>query len=51
MFRTTLTLSESMAKTLKIYTAETKSSMHAQSEAVEEALKESFKRRNVEIAE
>jgi hypothetical protein len=51
MSRTTLTLSESMARTLKIYTAKTKSSMHAQSEVVEEALKEFFKRRKVEIEE
>ena len=49
MPKTTLTLSEPVAKTLKVYTAKTKSSMRAQSEVVEEALKEFFKRRNVEI--
>jgi hypothetical protein len=49
MSKTTLTLSEPVAKTLKVYTAKTKSSMHAQSEVVEEALKEFFKRRSVEI--
>jgi len=47
--RTTLTLSDSIAKTLKVFTAKTKSSMHAQSEVVEEALKEYFDRHNVEI--
>jgi hypothetical protein len=35
MPRTTLTLSEPLAKTLKIYTAKTKISMRAQSEVVE----------------
>jgi hypothetical protein len=49
MLKTTLTLSEPIAKTLKVYTAKTKGSMHAQSEVVEEALKEFFKERNVEI--
>jgi hypothetical protein len=38
-----------MAKTLKVYTAKTKSNLHAQSEVVEEALREFFERRNVEI--
>jgi len=51
MPKTTLTLSEPIAKTLKVYTAKTKSSMRAQSEVVEEALKEFFKRRKVEIEE
>jgi hypothetical protein len=36
-----------MAKTLKVYTAKTKSSLRAQSEVVEEALKEFFDRHNV----
>ena len=49
MPKTTLTLSEPMAKTLKVYTAQTKNSMRAQSEVVEEALKEFFERRNVKI--
>jgi hypothetical protein len=49
MPKTTLTLSEPVAKTLKVYTAKTKSSMRAQSEVVEEALMEFFERRNVEI--
>jgi hypothetical protein len=48
MPKTTLTLSEPVAKTLKIYTAQTKNSMRAQSEVVEEALREFFERRNVE---
>jgi len=49
MPKTTLTLSEPIAKTLKVYTAKTKSSLRAQSEVVEEALIEFFERRNVEI--
>jgi hypothetical protein len=49
--KTTLTLSEPVAKTLKVYTAKTKSSMRAQSEVVEEALKEFFQRHNVKIEE
>jgi len=49
MSKTTLTLSEPVAKTLKVYTAQTKNSMHAQSEVVEEALREFFERRTVKI--
>jgi len=49
MPKTTLTLSGPIAKTLKVYTAKTKSSMRAQSEVVEEALKEFFERHNVLI--
>jgi len=49
MVRTTLTLSEPTAKALKVYTAQTKSSMRAQSEVVEEALIEFFERRNIKI--
>lgn len=49
MSKTTLTLSDPMAKTLKVYTAQTKSSLHAQSEVVEEALKEFFERRGVKF--
>jgi len=37
------------SKTLKVYTAKTKSSMRAQSEVVEEALIEFFERHNVKI--
>ncbi|HUS75498.1 MAG TPA: hypothetical protein VMY43_05760 [Methanothrix sp.] len=51
MSKTTLTLSEPMAKTLKIYTAQTKSSLRAQSQVVEEALREFFERHNVKIEE
>jgi hypothetical protein len=51
MFRTTLTLSEPVAKTLKVYTATTKSSMHAQSQVVEEALIEFFESHGVKIEE
>ena len=49
MPKTTLTLSEPIAKTLKIYTVKTKSSMRAQSNVVEEALSEFFDRHNVKI--
>jgi hypothetical protein len=49
MPKTTLTLSEPMAKTLKVYTAQTKNSMRAQSEVVEEALKEFFERHGVKV--
>jgi hypothetical protein len=51
MPKTTLTLSDSVAKTLKVYTVQTKSSMHAQSQVVEEALIEFFEKRGVEIEE
>ena len=40
-----------MAKTLKVYTVQSKSSLHAQSQVVEEALKEFFERHNVKIEE
>jgi hypothetical protein len=40
MQKTTLTLSEPVAKTLKVFTAKSKSSLRAQSQVVEEALKE-----------
>ncbi len=49
MQKTTLTLSDPVAKTLKVYTAQTKSSMHAQSQVVEEALIEFFERHKVKI--
>ena len=49
MAKTTLTLSEPVAKTLKIYTAQTKSSLRAQSQVVEDALIEFFEKHNVEI--
>jgi hypothetical protein len=49
MPKTTLTLSEPVAKTLKIYTAQTKSSLRAQSQVVEDALIEFFERHNVKI--
>jgi hypothetical protein len=51
MPKTTLTLSEPIAKTLKIYTAQTKINMRAQSEVVEEALREFFERHGVKIEE
>jgi hypothetical protein len=49
MPKTTLTLSEPVAKALKVYTAQTKSSLRAQSQVVEEALREFFERRGVKI--
>ena len=51
MPKTTLTLSDPIAKTLKVYNVQTKSSLRAQSQVVEEALKEFFKRHNVKIEE
>jgi len=51
MSKTTLTLSEPVAKTLRVYTAKTKSSMHAQSRVVEEALIEFFESHGVKIEE
>jgi hypothetical protein len=49
MSKTTLTLSEPIAKTLKVYTVQIKSGMHAQSLVVEEALREFFERHGVRI--
>jgi hypothetical protein len=49
MSKTTLTLSEPLAKALKVYTVQTKSSMNAQSLVVEEALREFFERHSVKI--
>jgi len=51
MQKTTLTLSEPVSKTLKVYTALSKSSLRAQSQVIEEALKEFFERHNVKIEE
>ncbi len=51
MPKTTLTLSEPIAKTLKVYTVLSKSSLHAQSQVVEEALIEFFGRHGVKIEE
>ncbi|MDD1742593.1 MAG: hypothetical protein LUQ47_04585 [Methanotrichaceae archaeon] len=47
--RTTITLSESVNKTLKVYTVQTRNSMRAQSKVVEEALRDYFERRQVSI--
>ena len=49
MYKTTLTLSEPVAKTVKVYTVRSKSSLHAQSQVIEEALIEFFNKRGVEI--
>jgi hypothetical protein len=49
MSKTTLTLSEPVAQTLKVYTVQSKSSLRAQSEVVEEALIEFFERHGVKI--
>jgi hypothetical protein len=49
MQKTTLTLSEPLAETLKVYTVQSKSSLRAQSQVVEEALKEFFEMHNFKI--
>jgi hypothetical protein len=49
MPKTTLTLSDPIAKTLKVYTVQTKSSLRAQSQVVEEALREFFERHGFKI--
>jgi hypothetical protein len=49
MTKTTLTLSEPVAKTLKVYTVKFKNSLHSQSQVIEEALIEFFERHNVKI--
>jgi hypothetical protein len=49
MPKTTLTPSKPVAKTLKIYTVQSKSSMRAQSQVIEEALIEFFEKHNVKI--
>jgi type II secretory pathway predicted ATPase ExeA len=49
MPKTTITLSKLVAQTLRVYTAQFKNSMHAQSQVVEEALIEFFKKRGYKI--
>jgi hypothetical protein len=49
MPKTTITLSDSVSQILKVYTAQVKSSMRAQSQVVEEALIEFFKKRGFKI--
>jgi hypothetical protein len=49
MPKTTLTLSGPVAKLLKVYTAQFKKSLRAQSQVVEEALLEFFEKRGFEI--
>jgi|WetSurMetagenome_2_1015567.scaffolds.fasta_scaffold808895_2 hypothetical protein len=49
MPKTTLTLSKPVAKMLKVYTAQIKSSLRAQSQVVEEALIEFFEKRGFKI--
>ncbi|MCK9442714.1 MAG: hypothetical protein M0Q13_14990 [Methanothrix sp.] len=49
MPKTTLTLSEPIAKTLRVYTAQTTSNLRAQSQVVEDALTEFFEKHNVKI--
>jgi hypothetical protein len=51
MPKTTLTLSEPIAKTLKVYAAKSKNSLRSQSQVVEEALEEFFERHKVKIEE
>ena len=49
MTKTTLTLTEPVAQTLKLYTVQSRSSLHAQSQVVEEALIEFFERHDIKI--
>jgi predicted glycosyltransferase len=49
MSKTTLTLSDHVAQILKVYTVQSKSSLRAQSEVVEEALIEFFERHGIKI--
>lgn len=49
MPKTTITLSKMVAHTLKVYTAQAKNSLHAQSQVVEEALIEFFGERGFKI--
>jgi hypothetical protein len=49
MPKTTITLSELVAQTLKIYAAQVKNSLNSQSQVVEEALIEFFEKRNFKI--
>jgi hypothetical protein len=42
-------LSDQMAKTLKVYTAKNKGNLHAQSQVIEDALREFFERHGVKI--
>ncbi|MDD1758363.1 MAG: hypothetical protein LUQ22_06490 [Methanotrichaceae archaeon] len=49
MRRTTVTLSESVNRTLKVYTVQTRNSMRPQSKVVEEALRDYFERRKMSI--
>ena len=46
-----MTLSEPVAGTLKVYTAQNKSNLLAQSQVVEDALIEFFERQDVKIEE
>lgn len=49
MARTTLTLSDPIMHTLRSHAAESKNSSKAQSEVVEDALKEYFAKHNITI--
>jgi maleate cis-trans isomerase len=49
MPKITLTLSGPVAKTLKVYSAQIRSSLRAQSQVVEEALIEFFEKRGFKI--
>ena len=51
MPKTTLTLSDPVARTLKLFTAKTKGNMRAQRQVVEEALIEFFQRHGIEIVD
>jgi len=49
MARTTLTLSDPIMAALRQYTAKTQNNMKAQSKVVEDALKEYFAKRGIQI--
>jgi hypothetical protein len=49
MPKTTITLSKLVAQTLKVYAAQVKNSLNSQSQVVEEALVEFFKKRGFKI--
>lgn len=49
MPKTTITLSKLISQTLKVYAAQVKNNLNAQSEVVEEALVEFFEKRRFKI--
>jgi len=49
MARLSVTLSDSVDKSLKLYTADKKGNLKKQSEVIEEAIKEFLEKRNIQI--